>query len=194
MPFGNYTVWEEIRVWSECFANGFGYSYQDNPNTRELLKRYPPPLPTPPPSTPSPESHPTTAFHKISVAFIPAIFFVCFSVVVSFLFFFFFFFLSISLSLAWNSSRLRWVKHSSRKSSATHSCMCAVFLCVQTMVRLPVSDIFNPFTAMFAALSLGKRSIKMPNLKPSIFFSFPVSHEHVKGFLSKCTALKVDLL
>ena len=33
-------------------------------------------------------------------------------------------FFSTSLSLAGNSCRLNWVRHSSRKSSATHSCQC----------------------------------------------------------------------
>ena len=51
--------------------------------------------------------------------------------------FFFFFFLSLfvstSLSLAGNSSRLSWVRSSSRKSSATRPSVPAVFPCVQTM-------------------------------------------------------------
>ena len=48
-----------------------------------------------------------------------------------------------SLSLAGNSGRLTWVRHSSRKSSATYSYQCVVFLCVRTMVWLPVLGIFN---------------------------------------------------
>ena len=46
---------------------------------------------------------------------------------------------------------------------------------------------------MFAALSRGKGPIKVPNLKPLNLFLSP-SHEQVKGLLSKCTVLKVDLL
>ena len=38
-----------------------------------------------------------------------------------FFFFFFFFLFGISLSLAENLGRLTWVRHGSRKSSATHS-------------------------------------------------------------------------
>ena len=49
----------------------------------------------------------------------------------------------------------------------------------------------NPFTAMLAAPSLGKRRKKVPNLK-SLSLSFPL-YEHVGGFISKCTVLKVDL-
>ena len=48
---------------------------------------------------------------------------------------------------------------------------------------------FNPFTAIFAAPLLGKRPIKVPNLKPVRLFC-PALHEYVKGFLSKCTVLK----
>ena len=55
------------------------------------------------------------------------------------------------------------------------------------------SVFINPFTAMFAAMSLGKRPTEVPNLKPVKQF-LPPSREHVKGFLSKCTVLKVDLL
>ena len=50
----------------------------------------------------------------------------------------------------------------------------------------------NPFTAMLAALSLGKRPIKAKFETIQAFLS--PSHEHVKGFLSKCTVFKVDLL
>ena len=50
-----------------------------------------------------------------------------------------------ALSFAGNSGRLTWVRHSSRKSSATHCYhwVYAVFPCVQTMVWLPVSGIWN---------------------------------------------------
>ena len=53
--------------------------------------------------------------------------------------------------------------------------------------------VINSFTAMLAAPSLGKPLIKVPNLKPLRFF-FPPSYQHVKRFLSKCSALKTDLL
>ena len=43
---------------------------------------------------------------------------------------------------------------------------------------------------MLSAPSLGKRPIKVETVKAFL----PPSHEHVKGFLSKCTLLKVDLL
>ena len=45
---------------------------------------------------------------------------------------------------------------------------------------------------MLAIPLLRKRPIKAPNLK-SVRPFFP-SHEHVKGFLSKYTILKVDLI
>ena len=48
-----------------------------------------------------------------------------------------------SWSLAGKSGHLTWVRHSSRKSSATHSYWCVQYFCVQTMVRLPVLGIFN---------------------------------------------------
>ena len=51
----------------------------------------------------------------------------------------------------------------------------------------------NPFTAMLAAPSLRKRSLKVPNLKPLRLF-LPPSHDYVKIFLSKWTVLKADLL
>ena len=52
-----------------------------------------------------------------------------------------------SVSLVGNSGRLTWVRHSSRKSSATHSHhVCAVFLCVQAVVWLPVFAIWNAST------------------------------------------------
>ena len=44
---------------------------------------------------------------------------------------------------------------------------------------------------MLAAASLGKRPIKKPNLKSLKLFP---SYELVKGFLSKCTVFKVDLI
>ena len=44
---------------------------------------------------------------------------------------------------------------------------------------------------MLAAASLGKRPIKMPNLKSLKLFP---SYELVKGFRSKCTVFKVDLI
>ena len=45
---------------------------------------------------------------------------------------------------------------------------------------------------MLAAPSLGKRPVKVPNLK-SLRLFVPL-HEQDKGFLSKCTVLKVGLL
>ena len=51
---------------------------------------------------------------------------------------------------------------------------------------------FNPFTAELAAPSFGKPPTKLPNWKSLRLF--PPSHELVKRFLSKCTALKADLL
>ena len=54
------------------------------------------------------------------------------------------------------------------------------------------NNMINPFTAMLAIVSLGKRPVKVPNLKIMKAFSPP--HEHVKGFLSKCTVLKVNVL
>ena len=57
---------------------------------------------------------------------------------------------------------------------------------------------FNPFTAMHAVPSLGKRPIKLPNLRSLrlFFFSFlfSASHEQAKGLISYCTELTVDLL
>ena len=49
--------------------------------------------------------------------------------------------------------------------------------------RLSRGDYLNLFTAMFTAPSLGKQPIKMPDLKPSVFFFFflPSSHKRVKG-------------
>ena len=44
----------------------------------------------------------------------------------------------------------------------------------------------NPFTAMLAAPSVGKRQTTLPHLPPS--------REHVKGVMSKCTVLRTDLL
>ena len=43
-------------------------------------------------------------------------------------FFFFFLVFSTSLSLVGNSGRLTWVRHSSRKSSASHSYQCVEYL------------------------------------------------------------------
>ena len=51
-----------------------------------------------------------------------------------------------SLSLAGNSCHLTWVRHSSHKSSATHSYQCVQYFCVQTMVWLPMFGIFNTRT------------------------------------------------
>ena len=51
--------------------------------------------------------------------------------------------------------------------------------------------IINPFTAMLAAPSLGKRSTTRQTGNHYGFF--PALHEDVKGFLAKCTVLKVDL-
>ena len=51
---------------------------------------------------------------------------------------------------------------------------------------------FNPFTAMLSAPSLRKWPVKV-----QIWNHFGVSslsHKHIKGFLSKCTVLKVDLI
>ena len=66
---------------------------------------------------------------------------------------FFFFFFSASLSLAGSLGHLTWVRHHSCKSSATHSCQCAVFLCAQTiMVWLPVFGIFLVHTDVDACI------------------------------------------
>ena len=54
-----------------------------------------------------------------------------------------FFVFSISLSLVKNWGNLTWVRHSSCKSSTTHSHKGVVFLCVQIMVWLPVFGIFS---------------------------------------------------
>ena len=59
------------------------------------------------------------------------------------------------------------------------------------------SEAINPFTAMLAAPSLGKRPHihKKKRAKFETIKAFlPPSHEHMKGFLSKCTILKVDVL
>ena len=53
--------------------------------------------------------------------------------------------------------------------------------------------VINTFTATLAAPSLRKRPIKVPNLKPLRLVLSP-SHEHMNGFLLKCTVLEVDLL
>ena len=53
--------------------------------------------------------------------------------------------------------------------------------------------IFNPFTAMLAAPSLWKTTNK--SAKSEIIQSFfPTTYEHVRGFLLKFTALKIQLL
>ena len=54
----------------------------------------------------------------------------------------------------------------------------------------------NPFTAMLAAVTL-KTTIKSAKFETinTFFFSFFLfipSHEHMKGFLSKCSVLKID--
>ena len=59
---------------------------------------------------------------------------------------FYFLFFTKSLSLAGNLSHRNWVRHCSRKSSATQSLsVCALFLCVKTMVWLPVFGIFKVY-------------------------------------------------
>ena len=66
-------------------------------------------------------------------------------------------------------------------------------VCVVTETFLSVvkrSDTVNPFTAMLAAPSLRKGSIKVPNLKP-LRLVCPFARQHRKWFLSKCTVLKV---
>ena len=45
---------------------------------------------------------------------------------------------------------------------------------------------------MLAVPSFKKRPTKVPKLKSARLFY--LSHKHVKGFLSKCTVFKVDLL
>ena len=54
------------------------------------------------------------------------------------------------------------------------------------------NQLINPFIAMLVAPSVGKRpkSAKSETIKAFL----PISHEQVKGFLPKCTVLKVDLL
>ena len=59
---------------------------------------------------------------------------------------FLFFYFSTSLSLGGNLGHLTLVRHSCRKSSATHSYQCVVFSCVQIMAWLPVFGIFNVHT------------------------------------------------
>ena len=53
-------------------------------------------------------------------------------------------------------------------------------------------DNFNPFTAMLGRPVTRKTINKVPNLK--LIKLFLLSHEHVKGLLSKCTVLKVDFV
>ena len=49
----------------------------------------------------------------------------------------------------------------------------------------------NPFTAMMSF----ETAIKVRNFKPlTFFFFFFFLHWQVKGFLSKCTALKIDVI
>ena len=72
-------------------------------------------------------------------------------------------FLSISLTLAGNLGRVTWVRRSSRKSSATHSCqcvcvcvcVCAVFPCVQTMVWLQCLGFLTCAQMMMHAIAHG---------------------------------------
>ena len=52
----------------------------------------------------------------------------------------------------------------------------------------------SPFTAMLATSSLRKQPIKVPNLKSLRLFFLTPLNEYMKGFLSKCAVLKVDLL
>ena len=60
------------------------------------------------------------------------------------------FYYNTSLSLAGNGGRFTWVRQSSHKYNATHPSRCAVFSCVQTVVRLPVLGILNVYTAVDA--------------------------------------------
>ena len=62
-----------------------------------------------------------------------------------------------------------------------------------SLISLMVSVDVKPFTAMLAALSLGKRPMKVPNLKSFRLF-FPPLREHLKGLLLKRTVLKPNLL
>ena len=50
---------------------------------------------------------------------------------------------------------------------------------------------FNPFTAMLSFLKMTNKSAKFVTLQPFCFLLF--LHWHVKGFWSKCMALKVDV-
>ena len=75
---------------------------------------------------------------------------------------------------------------------STRDGRCFVFGVVLVDLSALCGDL-NPFTAMLAAPSLGKKPRKVSNVKPFRLF-LPPSHEYVKGFLSKCTVLKVDLL
>ena len=63
--------------------------------------------------------------------------------------------------------------------------------CLGWKWRLGRKDV-NPFTAVLVLLSLWKWPVKGPDLK-SLSPFFPL-HEDVKGFLSKCTLFKVDLV
>ena len=80
---------------------------------------------------------------------------------------FFFFFLSTSLSLVRNVGCHTWVRHSSCKSSAAHFCqcvqeqccpflsVCAIFLCIQTMVRLQFWGFLMCTQTLIHAIVLG---------------------------------------
>ena len=70
-----------------------------------------------------------------------------------------------------------------------HSWQLAKHAC-KAIFSLPAC--FNPLNAMPAAPLHGKRPIKVQNVTPLRFFG--PSHAHLKGFLSKCTVLKVNLL
>ena len=76
------------------------------------------------------------------------------------------------------------------------STLMAVFLSMGNGVW-ELAGRINPFTAMLARQSLGKRPMKVPNLKslrhPPPPLHLP-THEHIKRLLSKYTVLKVDLL
>ena len=73
-------------------------------------------------------------------------------------------------------------------------------LCESRGGRAGGLPVLNPFTAMLTSVSLGKRPVKVPNIKiikpppPPPFFPPSPPHEHVKGLLLKCTVLKVDFV
>ena len=64
-------------------------------------------------------------------------------------------FFSTSVSLAENSGRLTWVKHSNRKTSATHFYQCVQCLCVLTVDWLPVFWVFHVADMLMRAIALG---------------------------------------